>query len=214
MTILLAGSIGAGKTTLSNLLSEEFNIPAFHEPIGENPILPLYYKDQKKYAYPLQMYLLSVRSKNLIDQKTIEDTILKQSISDRSLNEDLIFAQQLKDSGNMSALEYEIYTTLEKETEQKILNFKKWSQDDCYIYLKTDFKTALNQIKKRNRAFEQLDNNPSLENYYYDIWSRYEKWFENINNPKIILENYDLINNPNDALKYIKENLSEFNIMI
>lgn len=214
MTILLAGSIGAGKTTLSNLLSEEFNIPTFHEPVGENPILPLYYKDQKKYAYPLQMYLLSVRSKNLIDQKTIEDTISKQSISDRSLNEDLIFAQQLRDSGNMSELEYQIYTTLEKETEKKILDFKKWSQLNCYIYLKTDFQTALNQIKKRNRSFEQFDNNPKLEEYYYDIWNRYEQWFENIDNPKIILENYDLINKPQDALDYIKNKLSEFNINI
>lgn len=198
MTITFAGMIGAGKTTLSNAVGQEFNLPVFHEPVDDNPVLNLFYQDRKRYGYLLQTFLLNKRSKIILTAKTIEEKNNMQTISDRSLNEDFIFAQQLRDSGAMSELEYSIYEELANNFQSS--NLKKNKKEDLLIYLDTDFDHILQHIKQRGRTFEQLDENKDLKNYYYDIWSRYTQWFDEQQTDKISFQNFD-INNDDDKKK-------------
>lgn len=199
MTIIFAGMIGAGKTTLSNAVGQEFNLPVFHEPVDDNPVLSLFYKDRKRYGYLLQTYLLTKRSNIILKSKLIEDKNDMQTISDRSLNEDFIFAQQLRDAGDLSQVEYSIYEELSTTFQKSAL--KKNKKKDLLIYLKTDFEHILEHIKKRGREFEQLEENQSLLDYYKDIWSRYDKWYsEQENIDRIKFDNFD-INNEEDKAK-------------
>lgn len=198
MTITFAGMIGAGKTTLSNAVGQEFNLPVFHEPVDDNPVLNLFYQDRKRYGYLLQTFLLNKRSKIILTAKTIEEKNNIQTISDRSLNEDFIFAQQLRDSGAMSELEYSIYEDLANNFQSS--NLKKNKKEDLLIYLETDFDHILQHIKQRGRTFEQLDENKDLKNYYHDIWSRYTQWFDEQKTDKISFQNFD-INNDDDKKK-------------
>lgn len=81
--IVLSGTIGAGKTSLTTLLAGHLNAPAFYESVDDNEILPLFYKDPKKYAFLLQIYFLNKRLDSIK-----EANINKHSVMDRSIFED------------------------------------------------------------------------------------------------------------------------------
>ena len=210
MVIITAGMIGVGKTTLTSLSAENFGTKAFYEPVGDNPVLPLYYSDPKQYGFLLQIYFLNRRF-DMIKQALADDN----NVLDRSIYEDALFTSENHKDGNITDAEMSVYTQLLNNMMSELQKLPKKSPD-LLVYAETDFETILYRIKKRGRDYEQFDNNDDLRQYYFRIWSAYREWFDNYDaSPKIKvdLQTYDLeipenqtiiLNQINDALKTIR----------
>lgn len=197
MAIILAAPIGAGKSTVATALSQTLNLPVKYESVSDNPVLPLYYQDRKRYGFHLQMYFLEKRVSDMNDAYTLEAQTHQHVISDRSIIEDKsIFATQLHDTNMMNDVEFDIYTR-NVDIDLKLLNeFKMLSNGtskDILVFLNPTFERTLNQIKQRGRSFEQFDQNPELKSYYKTIYDRYSSWYEKYNQtPKIEFTDYDV----------------------
>ena len=100
--------IGAGKSTLAKALGETLNLPVYYEPVMDNDYLADYYKDMKKYAFPLQIYLLNRRFKQ--QQQIIWAG--KGGVQDRTIYEDAVFARMLCKAGHIEQRDYETYLSL------------------------------------------------------------------------------------------------------
>ena len=210
MVIITAGMIGVGKTTLTSLIAENFGTKAFYEPVGDNPVLPLYYSDPKQYGFLLQIYFLNRRF-DMIKQALADDN----NVLDRSIYEDALFTYENHKDGNITDAEMSVCTQLLNNMMSELQKLPKKSPD-LLVYAETDFETILYRIKKRGRDYEQFDNNDDLRQYYFRIWSAYREWFDNYDaSPKIKvdLQTYDLeipenqtiiLNQINDALKTIR----------
>lgn len=189
MVIITAGMIGVGKTTLTGLIAEHLGTKAFYEPVGENPVLPLYYKDPKQYGFLLQIYFLNKRFAMI--KKALDDD---NNVLDRSIYEDALFTKENNAEGNITDTELGVYLNLLDNMMLDLQQLPK-KAPDLLVYAETDFETILYRIKKRGRDYEQFDNNPELESYYYKMWSAYKDWFEEYNaspKMKIDLQTYDL----------------------
>lgn len=197
--ILMAGMIGTGKTTFAELISESLGSTVFYESVGDNPILPDYYVNPKRWAFPLQIYFLNTRFKTIRQAMSNEDHVL-----DRSLYEDLIFAELNYEAGNMTKLEFETYVDLLETLMSEIGSAPK-ERPDLLIYLDSDLDTALERIKNRGRDYEQVDNHPELFDYYRVLHGKYKEWIKNYTKtPVLIIESkkYD-VHNKEDAEKVI-----------
>lgn len=189
MVIITAGMIGVGKTTLTSLIAEHFGTKAFYEPVGDNPVLPLYYSDPKQYGFLLQIYFLNRRF-DMIKQALADDN----NVLDRSIYEDALFTAENHKDGNITDAEMEVYTQLLDNMMAELHKLPK-KAPDLLVYAETDFETILYRIKKRGRDYEQFDENDELRQYYFRIWSAYRDWFEAYDaSPKIKidLQTYDL----------------------
>lgn len=210
MVIITAGMIGVGKTTLTSLIAEHFGTKAFYEPVGDNPVLPLYYSDPKQYGFLLQIYFLNRRF-DMIKQALSDDN----NVLDRSIYEDALFTAENHKDGNITDAEMEVYTQLLDNMMAELQKLPK-KAPDLLVYAETDFETILYRIKKRGRDYEQFDENDELRQYYFRIWSAYRDWFEAYDaSPKIKidLQTYDLeetanqqiiLDQINEALKAIR----------
>ena len=189
MVIITAGMIGVGKTTLTGKIAEHLNTKAYYEPVGENPVLPLYYENPKQYGFLLQIYFLNKRF-SMIKQALSDDNI----VLDRSIYEDALFTRENNAEGNISDTELEVYLKL-LDNMMADLNRLPKKAPDLMVYSETDFETILYRIKKRGRDYEQIDKNPELKDYYYKMWNAYKDWYRDYDaspKMKIDLEKYDL----------------------
>lgn len=189
MVIITAGMIGVGKTTLTGKIAEHLNTKAYYEPVGENPVLPLYYANPKQYGFLLQIYFLNKRF-SMIKQALSDDN----NVLDRSIYEDALFTRENNAEGNISDTELEVYLKL-LDNMMADLNRLPKKAPDLMVYSETDFETILYRIKKRGRDYEQIDKNPELKDYYYKMWNAYKDWYRDydaIPKMKIDLEKYDL----------------------
>lgn len=194
MVIITAGMIGVGKTTLTGKIADHLHTKAYYEPVGENPVLPLYYKDPKQYGFLLQIYFLNKRF-SMIKQALSDDN----NVLDRSIYEDALFTRENNAEGNISDTELEVYLKL-LDNMMADLNRLPKKAPDLMVYSETDFETILYRIKKRGRDYEQVDQNPELKDYYYKMWSAYKDWYRDYDaspKMKIDLEKYDLENPQN-----------------
>ena len=208
MVIITAGMIGVGKTTLTAKLADHLHTKAFFEPVGENPVLPLYYKDPKQYGFLLQIYFLNKRF-SMIKQALSDDN----NVLDRSIYEDALFTKENNAEGNISDTELDVYLKL-LDNMMSDLNKLPKKAPDLMVYSETSFETILYRIKKRGRDYEQIDNNPELKDYYYKMWSAYQDWYQEYNaspKMKIDLDKYDLEDPQNVAtvLGMIDERLAQ-----
>ena len=197
MVIITAGMIGVGKTTLTSLIAEHFCTKAFYEPVGDNPVLPLYYSDPKQYGFLLQIYFLNRRF-DMIKQALADDN----NVLDRSIYEDALFTAENHKDGNITDAEMEVYTQLLDNMMAELQKLPK-KAPDLLVYAETDFETILYRIKKRGRDYEQFDENDELRQYYFRIWSAYRDWFEAYDaSPKIKidLQTYDLEETANQQI--------------
>ncbi|WP_308584351.1 deoxynucleoside kinase [uncultured Leuconostoc sp.] len=197
MVIITAGMIGVGKTTLTSLIAEHFGTKAFYEPVGDNPVLPLYYSDPKQYGFLLQIYFLNRRF-DMIKQALADDN----NVLDRSIYEDALFTAENHKDGNITDAEIEVYTQLLDNMMAELQKLPK-KAPDLLVYAETDFETILYRIKKRGRDYEQFDENDELRQYYFRIWSAYRDWFEAYDaSPKIKidLQTYDLEETANQQI--------------
>ena len=208
MVIITAGMIGVGKTTLTAKLADHLHTKAFFEPVGENPVLPLYYKDPKQYGFLLQIYFLNKRF-SMIKQALSDDN----NVLDRSIYEDALFTKENNAEGNISDTELDVYLKL-LDNMMSDLNKLPKKAPDLMVYSETSFETILYRIKKRGRDYEQIDNNPELKDYYYKMWSAYQDWYQEYDaspEMKIDLDKYDLEDpqNVTTVLGMIDERLAQ-----
>ncbi|KST86478.1 deoxynucleoside kinase [Lactococcus lactis] len=211
MTVLvLAGTIGAGKSSLTEMLAEELKTQAFYESVDDNKVLPLFYENPQKYAFLLQIYFLNKRFDSI--KRALSDN---NNVLDRSIYEDSLLFHLNADLGRADETEVEVYDDLLNNMLEEIdsLSFKK--RPDLLIHVKVSFHKMLERIKKRGRQFEQLEYDPSLYDYYKELNSRYDTWFEAFDIcPKIQIDGdkYDFVEDEQSkihVLQQIKEKLKE-----
>ena len=162
--IVIAGNIGAGKTTLTTALSKHFGWEPQYEDVENNPYLNDFYEDMPRWSFNLQIFFLNSRFKQILDIQRGKAVV----IQDRSIYEDAqIFAPNLHSMGLMSTRDYENYLSLFETISSSI------KPPDLVIYLKASIPTLVNQIQKRGREYEdnlRLDYLKRL-NDYYDSWA-------------------------------------------
>lgn len=161
--IAIAGNIGAGKTTLTELLSKQYKwIPQF-EDVDHNPYLFDFYEDMPRWSFNLQIYFLNSRLSQLVDIQKGTETV----IQDRTIYEDAhIFAPNLHEMGLMSKRDFENYFSFFNTLKQMV------KPPDLLIYLKASVPTLVGQIQKRGREYEEnirLDYLKKL-NEFYNKW--------------------------------------------
>ncbi|KEY63636.1 deoxynucleoside kinase [Lactococcus cremoris] len=204
MTVLvLAGTIGAGKSSLTEMLAEELETQAFYESVDDNKVLPLFYENPQKYAFLLQIYFLNKRFDSI--KKALSDN---NNVLDRSIYEDSLLFHLNADLGRADETEVEVYDNLLKNMLEEIdsLSFKK--RPDLLIHVKVSFDKMLERIKKRGRQFEQLEYDPSLYDYYKELNSRYDTWFEAFDIcPKIQIDGdkYDFVENEQSKIQVLQQ---------
>jgi len=162
----ISGLIGAGKTTLAEALAKELNLPVFYEPVTNNEYLKDFYTDMKRYAFPMQIYLLNKRFKQ--QQQIVWNGT--GGVQDRTIYEDSVFARMLCDSGYMEEREYKTYL----ELFQNMSNFMK--KPNIIVHLDLTPEESLRRIQLRNRQCEQ---SISLE-YLNALYKAYEDFVNEI----------------------------------
>jgi deoxyadenosine/deoxycytidine kinase len=161
--IAIAGNIGAGKTTLTELLSKHYKwIPHF-EDVDHNPYLMDFYEDMPRWSFNLQIYFLNSRLQQLVEIQKGTETV----IQDRTIYEDAnIFAPNLHEMGLMSKRDFDNYFKFFQTLKSMV------QPPDLLIYLKASVPTLVGQIQKRGREYEEnirLDYLKRL-NEYYNKW--------------------------------------------
>lgn len=198
--IVVDGVVGVGKTTLMNILVEEFGYTAFLEPVVDNPILDKFYYDRKRYSFPLQIFFLNNRFRSIKEASLIDKAVL-----DRSIYGDLIFAKLLVENNEMDEEEYNIYTDLFENMVEHLCPPK------LMIYLETSVDEAIKKINKRGRDYEMVVE----KDYWLRLNEQYTEYFKDYNiSPllKINVDSLDFENNPKDreyVLGLIKDALNK-----
>ncbi|WP_374398672.1 2-amino-4-hydroxy-6-hydroxymethyldihydropteridine diphosphokinase [Flavobacterium sp.] len=142
--IAIEGNIGAGKTTLSTKLSEDCNAKLVLERFADNPFLPKFYKDQSRYAFPLEMSFLADRYQQLSDDLAQFDLFKDFVVADYHIFKSLIFAKV-----TLQEDEFRLYKTMFD------IIHKEMPKPDLYVYLYQNTERLLGNIKKRGRSYEQ-----------------------------------------------------------
>ena len=176
--IAVAGNIGAGKTTLTELLSKHYKwIPQF-EDVDHNPYLFDFYEDMPRWSFNLQVYFLNGRLNQLLDIQNGTETV----IQDRTIYEDAhIFAPNLHDMGLMNKRDFDNYFSLFKTVQSMV------QPPDLLIYLKASVPTLVDQIQKRGREYEE---NIRLD-YLKKLNELYNRWIESYKHGPILIINVD-----------------------
>jgi deoxyadenosine/deoxycytidine kinase len=161
--IAIAGNIGAGKTTLTELLSKHYKWAPQFEDVEHNPYLNDFYEDMPRWSFNLQVYFLHGRLKQLLEIQNGKDTV----IQDRTIYEDAhIFAPNLYEMGLMTKRDFDNYFNFFETLKSMV------KPPDLLIYLRASVPTLVAQIQKRGREYEEnirLDYLKRL-NEYYNNW--------------------------------------------
>lgn len=197
--IVIEGVVGVGKSSLMYILGEH-GYTEFEEPVVDNPILDKFYHDRARYSFPLQVFFLNKRFEHIKKAKDVENSVM-----DRSIYGDAIFARMLNVNGEMSDEEFQIY-------EELLINMLEHVQaPKLMVYLEIGVDEAMRRIQKRGRDYEQI-----VERAYWErLNQEYRDYFDDYDlSPvlKINVDNLDFENNPEDrvhVLSLINEKLKE-----
>jgi deoxyadenosine/deoxycytidine kinase len=151
--ITIEGNIGAGKTTLAHLLSKRFNARLILEEFADNPFLPKFYENPGQYAFPLELFFMAERFKQLKELLQQKDLFQTVTISDYLFTKCLLFAKV-----NLPDDEFRLYQRLFDIIHQQLI------QPDLLIYLHAPVKKLQENIRRRNRPYEQAIPNEYLFN--------------------------------------------------
>ena len=164
--ILLAGNIGAGKTSLTERIGERLGWKTAYESVADNPYLPDFYENMKEWAFHLQIYFLGHRA----EQHIFLSEMPESAILDRSIYEDAyIFARALNHMSNLSDLDYQAYLRLFH------LIVKSLPKPDLLIYLQAPVPVLMERIRRRARNIET-----GIDDAYLKLLERfYEEWIDN-----------------------------------
>ncbi|HEV7621543.1 MAG TPA: deoxynucleoside kinase [Flavisolibacter sp.] len=180
--ITIEGNIGAGKTTLAHLLSKHFNARLVLEQFADNPFLPKFYEHPDQYAFPLELFFMAERFKQLKELIQQKDLFQNVTISDYLFNKCLLFAKI-----NLPVDEFRLYQRLFDIINQQVI------QPDIVIYLHASVQKLQQNIKKRNRVYEQKIHN----DYLFKIQETYTQYIKQNNLKTIFVDvtNADFLGN-------------------
>ena len=188
MHIAIAGNIGAGKTSLTELLAKHYKWEAHFEDVIDNPYLDDFYNHMERWSFNLQIYFLKSRFQQLLKIKNGKKT----TIQDRTIYEDAhIFAPNLKAMGLMNQRDFKNYQELFELMESLIQG------PDLLIYLRSSIPNLVNKIHRRGREYE---NSISID-YLSRLNERYEAWSSTYDKGKMVIidvDNLDFVENQED----------------
>ncbi|MGB0788870.1 MAG: deoxynucleoside kinase [Marinirhabdus sp.] len=188
MHVAIAGNIGAGKTTLTRLLSKHYRWKAHYEDVEENPYLDDFYNEMERWSFNLQIYFLNSRFRQVL---AIRDSG-KNVVQDRTIYEDAyIFAPNLHAMGLMANRDFKNYRSLFNLMESVTKG------PDLLIYLRSSIPNLVNQIHKRGREYE---NSISID-YLSRLNERYEAWVHGYDKGNLIVldvDKLDFVTKPED----------------
>ena len=201
MHIAVAGNIGAGKTTLTELLAKHFKWEPHFEDVVDNPYLDDFYHQMERWSFNLQIYFLNTRLRQVLQFKESG----KKIIQDRTIYEDShIFAPNLHAMGLMSNRDFNNYTSLFELMETFV------GAPDLLIYLRSSIPNLVKQIHKRGRDYE---NSISID-YLSRLNERYEAWIQNYDKGKLLIidvDKNDFVDSPEDLGDIINRINAELN---
>jgi deoxyguanosine kinase len=142
--ITIEGNIGAGKTTLAHILSKHYNARLILEEFADNPFLPKFYENPQQFAFPLELFFMAERFKQLKELLQQQDMFQELTVSDYLFTKCLLFAKV-----NLPEDEYRLYQRLFEIIHQQLV------QPELLIYLHAPVDKLQANIRKRNRSYEQ-----------------------------------------------------------
>lgn len=180
--VTIEGNIGAGKTTLSHLLAKHYNAKLVLEQFADNPFLPKFYENPQQYAFPLELFFMAERFKQLKELLAQKDLFQTITISDYLFTKCLLFAKV-----NLSDEEFRLYQRLFD------IMYGQLVQPDILIYLHAPVNKLQQNIRKRARTYEQ--NIP--DDYLFNIQETYTNYLRQHNRKTLVVDvsNADFINN-------------------
>lgn len=201
MHIAIAGNIGAGKTTLTNLLAKHFKWEPQFEEVITNPYLDDFYTQMERWSFNLQIYFLNTRFRQILSIRESGKSV----IQDRTIYEDaFIFAPNLHDMGLMTGRDFENYKSLFELMESLV------APPDLMIYLRSSIPNLVKQIHKRGRSYE---NGISID-YLNRLNERYEDWIKGYDKGKLLIfdvDNLDFVDSPEDLGSIVNRIDAELN---
>lgn len=194
MYIAIAGNIGSGKTSLTEILTERLNFVAnYEEP--NNPYIGDFYEDMNRWSFNLQIYFLGKRLNQVLAMLRSNENI----VQDRTVYEDAyIFASNLHESGLMSTRDFHTYMQIFELSNGLV------PQPDLLIYLRASVPTLVSQIQKRGRAYEMTIQ----KEYLQRLNERYNHWIEKVYRGEVMIidvDKQDFILSPEALEKIIEE---------
>ncbi|MDX8292201.1 deoxynucleoside kinase [Metabacillus indicus] len=199
--ITIAGTVGVGKSTMTNALANALNFRTSFEKVDTNPYLDKFYADFERWSFHLQIYFLAERFK---EQKRIFE-YGGGFIQDRSIYEDTgIFAKMHYEKGTMTEVDYETYTNLF----DAMVMTPYFPHPDLLIYLEGSLDDILSRIKERGRPMEQ--QTPVA--YWEEMHRRYEDWINNFNACPVLrlnINDYDIMKDEG-SIEPIVERVAHF----
>jgi len=195
MQVSVAGNIGAGKTSLTELLAKHYKWEANFEDVIDNPYLDDFYNHMERWSFNLQIYFLKSRFSQILQNQKSNKTV----IQDRTIYEDaFIFAPNLNSMGLMNQRDFQNYRSLFELMESTV------SPPDLIIYVRSSIPNLLSKIHKRGREYE---NSISID-YLSRLNERYEAWVSTYDKGELLIidvDNIDFVNNKEDLKNIIKE---------
>ena len=202
--IYILGSISAGKTSLTRLLSADMGTPAYYEDVEGNGmianLLDKFYKagadSRKRTGAILQIAFLTTRYQQL--KKAV---MQENAVMDSSLESDFIMASQLHRNGEIDDVDFNIYVTLSQEMQSNV-NGSPWNgAPDLAVYLRIDPEHEIEEIQSRGRQMEDIRDKPELVDYYHRVNQSYRDWAKGYTRSSLLTidrEDYDFVNSPKD----------------
>ena len=180
--VTIEGNIGAGKTTLAHLLSKHYDARLILEGFADNPFLPKFYENPEQYAFPLELFFMAERYKQLKDLLQTKDMFQTHTISDYLFTKCLLFAKV-----NLPTEEFRLYQKLFDIINPQII------QPEILIYLHTPVNRLQENIKKRNRKYEQDIPN----DYLFSLQETYTQYIKQHNIKTLFVDasNADFLGN-------------------
>jgi deoxyguanosine kinase len=180
--ITIEGNIGAGKTTLAHLLAKHFDARLILEAFADNPFLPKFYENPQQFAFPLELFFMAERYKQLKELIYTKDLFQNITISDYLFTKCLLFAKI-----NLPPEEFHLYQKLFDIIQQQLV------QPDLVIYLHASVNKLKENIKKRNRSYEQ----DISDAYLYSIQETYTSYIRQHNIKTLFIDagNADFLGN-------------------
>ena len=188
MHIAIAGNIGSGKTTLTTMLAKRYGWKPRFESVDYNPYLEDYYKDIKRWSFPMEVFFLKERFKDLLEISRSDDSV----VQDRSIYEGVyVFTENNYAMGNLDDRDYETYMELFEDMTDVV------SFPDLMIYLRASVSHLVSNIEKRGREYEQKMPLAYLEN----LNKRYEEFIKEKYKGRVLtidVDNLDYQHQPKD----------------